>query len=695
MKNEIYSLCFMCSVRCPIKVTVENGQVVWIDGNPHVPGIDGSLCARGAAGIALLNDTERLQAPMIRTGPRGSGMWRKASWDEALGYIADKLKEIIARYGAQSVVLGERTNLSTHVTKTFMKALGSPNHFTHDALCKGSVNTACRSLFGLTDAQVGLDYKSTKQIVMYGRNFFEAIELKGVNALQDALEAGAKMTYIDPRVTVTATKAHRYWMIRPGTDLALNYALMHVILAENLYDAPFVDRWVLGLEELRHFVRPYTPEWAEKETGIPASEIVALAREVSKDKPSVIFHYGYRGAHHTNEIYLRRSLLILNVLMGNIEAKGGLVFKKGPGEAGGKAARKLTEQDLPKVSAPRFDKVGTSEFPLPDSAHGVPQMLPGAILDEVPYPIKALFVHRFEPLHSIPDTNLTRRAMDKLDLLVTIDINYSDTAWYSDVILPESVYLERTDCIQQANGLKPQMFLRRQAVPPRHDTRPGAIIFKQLAERLGIGQYFPYQTMEDLVRWQLEGTGFYIEDFKAKGFVSYSDKQIFWDRDNGLKLKTPSGKIELVSSLLEKAGYESFPAYEPVSSPPEGEFRLTTGRCGVHTHMSTQNNLYLSELVPENVLWINSAQASKLGIQNGSTVEVTSSCGQGRLKAFTTDFIHPETVFMLHGFGHNVGMASRSFEKGLSDSVLQQNVSDMVGGSPALHHTFIKVRRAA
>jgi thiosulfate reductase/polysulfide reductase chain A len=619
-------------------------------------------------------------------------MWRKASWDEALDYVSDKLKAIIEKHGGQSIVLAERTNLNTHVTKTFLKALGSPNHCTHDALCKGSVNTACRSLFGLTDAQIGIDYKNTKHIVMYGRNFFEAIELKGVNALSDALEAGAKLTYIDPRVTVTATKAHRYWMIRPGADLALNYALMHVILKEDLYNTEFVDRWVLGKEELRDFVQPYTPEWAEAETGIPAGEIVNLAREISKDKPSVVFHYGYRGASHTNEIYLRRSILILNALMGSIEAKGGIVFKKGPGEVGGKPARKLTDQDLPKPNAIRFDKAGTPAFPLPDPAHGVPQMLPQAILNEDPYPIKALFVHRFEPLLSIPDTNFTKSSFDKLDLIVTIDINFSDTAWHSDVILPESIYLERTDCIQQANGLKPQMYLRREAVPPRYDTLPGAIIFKGIADRLGIGKYFPYETMEDLVRWQLEGTGFTMEDFEAKGFVSYTDKQLFWDRKDGLKLKTPSGKIEFVSSLLEKAGYESFPAYEPMAKPAEGEFRLTTGRCAVHTHVSTQNNPYLNEFVPENPLWINSRAAARLSIQDGQVVEVTSKRGTGRVKAYVTDLIHPEAVFMLHGFGHEAKSATRSFAQGIADSVLQENVSDMVGGSPALHETFVTVR---
>lgn len=692
MEKVVYSLCFMCSVRCPIKVFVKDDEVRWIEGSPHVPGMEGSLCPRGAAGIALLKDHQRLQSPLIRTGPRGSGKWKKASWEEALDYVGDTLKKIIDEHGARSVVLGERTQLSTHVSQTFLKAIGSPNHFTHDALCKGSVNTACRSLFGYTDAQMGFDYKNTKHIVLYGRNFFEAIEVKGVNSLLDAMDNGAKVTYIDPRVTVTATKANRYWMIRPGTDLALNYGLIHVLLRERLYDKTFTDRWVSGMQELESFIEPYSPEWAEKETGIAAGEITSLAREISKDKPSVIFHFGYRGASLTNEIYLRRSILILNSLMGSIEAKGGLFFKKGPGEVGRKPARKLTEQKFPPIDAPRFDKVGTEAFPLPDPAHGVAQMLPGAILNNDPYPLKALIAYRFDPLMSIPESELTLRALEKLDLVVTIDINFSDIAWYSDVILPESIYLERTDCLQQANGLKPQLFLRRQAVTPRYNTMPGAVILKKLAERLGVGNYFPFSNSEELVQWQLEGTGFSLEDFDKKGFVAYTDKQIFWDRKDGIKLKTPSGKIELVSSLLQKAGFESFPAYEPIAKPSQGEFRLTVGRCAAHTHISTQNNLYLNELVPENSLWINNRAAEGLGIKDGSLVSVSSNNGSGMIKSYVTDLIHPEAVFMLHGFGHRAEMGARAFNKGLSDALIMKNISDKTGGSPALHDTFVKVK---
>ncbi|MCL6622326.1 MAG: molybdopterin-dependent oxidoreductase [Syntrophobacterales bacterium] len=694
MAKDVWSICFMCTVRCPIQVQVVDDDVVWIQGNPHVPGLEGALCAKGSAGLALLHDPERPQYPMIRTGKRGAGQWRKASWEEALDYTAEKLKAVIAAHGPQSVVFGERTNLNTHISKTFMKALGSPNHFTHDALCKGSVNTAFRSLTGYTDAEMGIDYANTRYIVLYGRNIFESLEIRPINNLLDALEKGAKLVYIDPRVTVTATKADRYLMIRPGTDLALNYALIHTILREGLYDKEYVSRWVSGLEELKAFVEPYTPAWAAQETGIPAEVIVQIAREAAAAKPQVVFHYGYRGAHHVNEIYFRRSLIILNALLGSIEAKGGLIIKKGPKAAGRGDIGKYVNQEFPKITAPRFDGSGGTVFPLADASHGNPQRLAQAILSQDPYPIKAAIFNRIEPLQSIADSNQMRKALDTLDLIVAIDINFSEIAWFADVILPESIYLERADSLQLASGLKPQLFIRRQAVSPRYDTKPAWEILKRLADRLGIGSYLPYETIEDIWHFQLKDMGVSLSDFDAKGFVALSKDPILWDRKDGLKFKTESGKIELVSPLLEKAGFPSFPPYVPPARPPEGRYRLLVGRCAAHTHCSTQNNLYLNELVPENELWIHPQEAARLGVQDGAYVEVESAVGRGRLKAKVTEFIHPEAVFMLHGFGKTVPAQTRAYQKGASDAVLQENLSDMVGGSPAYEDTFITVRPA-
>jgi thiosulfate reductase/polysulfide reductase chain A len=692
MAKEVYSICFMCTQRCPIRVLVANDDVVWIEGNPHV---DRGLCAKGSAGLSLLHDHERPQYPMIRTGPRGAGQWQRATWDEALDFVAGKLKNIIKKHGPQSVLWGERNNLNTHIVKTFMNGLGSPNHFTHESLCRGSSLTAMCTLTGYPywPAEVGVDYANTRHLILYGRNLLESLDnMKATNNLLDTMEKGAKLTYIDPRVSVTATKADRYWMIRPGTDLALNYALIRTIFKERLYDQEYVQRWVTGLAELQAFVEPYTPEWAEAETGIPAGEIVALAREAAAVKPAVAFHFGYRSSHYTNDIYTRRSIIMLNALMGSIESKGGLIFKKTPKDAGRAGVCKYSDQEFPKVTHPRFDGAGGARFPIINAVHGNAQQLAPAILNEDPYPLKALFAYRFDPLTSIPDAAATRRALDKLDLVVAIDVNYSETAWYADVILPESMYLERSDPIQVVTGLKPALYLRRQAVTPRYDTLPSYLIIKQLAQRLGLGQYFPYETIEDIWNFQLKDMGVKIEDFDAKGFVPLTDKTLLWDRQDGIKFKTPSGKIELVSSLMENAGFPSFVPYTPMPAPPAGRLRLIVGRCAAHTHISTQNNLHLNELVAENELWINTQPAGRLGIKNGDYIEVTSPVAVGKIRAKVTDFIHPEAVFMLHGFGKTVPAQTRCYLKGASDALLQENVTDPVGGSPGVHETMVQVR---
>ena len=692
MEKDIYSICFMCTVRCPIKVTVEDGVVKWIEGNPQQ--LKGALCAKGSAGTALLSDTERPRYPMIREGARGEGKWKRVSWNEALDYTAEKLKAVIERYGPQAVAFGERQNLNTHISKTFMRALGSPNHFSHDSLCKGSVNTAFRSLTGYTDAEVAVDWAQTKHVILYGRNLFESLELKPIQALLDAKDQGARITYIDIRSTVTASQADRFWMIRPGTDLALNYALINVILEENLYDEEYVNRWVIGLPELRTFVKPYTPDWAEEETGIPAGEIVALAREAGqREAPGNFSLRVSRGQSCQRNLFPTLPGYPERPYGEHREQRRADYQKRAPRTPGtGLLGNWWIRQDLPKPKAERFDGAGGSRFPIADPAHGVAARLPLAILHEDPYPLKALIINRFDPLLSIPDYNQNKKAFDNLDLIVAIDINFSETAWYSDVILPESMYLERADSIQMANGPKPTLYLRRQCVPPRYDTKPSWEIIRELANRLDLGRFFPYETIEDIWNLQLKDLGVKIDDFNARGFVSLSKNPILWDRKEGLKFKTPSGKIELVSSLMEQNGFPSFPPYESVLPPPEGEFRLTVGRSAVHTHVPTQNNPYLNELLPENVLWLNSEEAERLGIANGQTVEISSNQGFGKIKALVTDFIHPEAVFMLHGFGRQVPATSRCYGQGASDTVLQKNVVDPIGGSPGLHETFVRVR---
>lgn len=690
--SSVYSMCGMCAVRCPIRVEVEDGVVKWIEGNPHVPGIEGSLCAKGSAGIVFEYDTERPQYPMIREGVRGSGKWKKATWDEALDYIAGKLKGVTEKYGGKAIALSDRSGPFTDLTTSFLKALGSPNYFNHDDTCGKNVDMACKSLFGFGGrGGFSYDFANTGHIVLYGRNVFESLQVKEVNNILDAMDNGAKLTYIDCRATVTASKADRFLMIRPGTDYALNLALIHVILKERLYDVDFVNKMATGLTELESFVMSYTPEWAEKETGIPAQEIINLARDVSSDKPKVIFHPGWMLARYLDSFYASRTIYILNVLMGNIETRGGLIIAKGPADAGRKPLNSLGAK-IPDVK----DKIVDAAMKNKPFGTGHVVNLYKAIKTGEPYPIKAYFVYRYDPIASLPDPDAQKKILDNLDLLVSIDVNYSQTGWYSDVILPESTYLERSNIIATQKGPKPAFIMRRQAIAPRYDSKPAWEIFTLIAARMGAGQYFPYKSIEDIWNYQLEGTGVKIDDFNARGSVGLAKDPILKDR-NELKFKTPSGKIEFVSQELANSGFESFKPYATPRKPEKGTFRLTFGRSAVHTHAQSQNNIYLNELMPENVLWINEKEAKDLGIKDGDMVEVSSNGYSGKIKAKVTPYIHPDAVFMVHGFGNEIPLKTRSYKKGLSDTKFEIGLletTDPVGGGVAYIECFVGVKKA-
>ena len=260
-----------------MEVTVEDGRVVWLQGNTHDLAIGASLCAKGSAGLAFEFDDQRPQTPLIRTGPRGSGQWRRASWDEALDYIADKLHETIDAYGGRGIALSDRGGPFTDLTRTFLHALGSPNYFNHDATCGGNVHNAAISIYGFSHERIMFDLKHTKHLVLYGRNMVESIMVKEVKAFMDAVSNGIRVTYIDPRASLTATKATRYWQVRPNSDYALNLAIIHELLKREAYNKEFVERYVSGMDYLAAAVAETTPEWQERRTGLPRRNCAHLS----------------------------------------------------------------------------------------------------------------------------------------------------------------------------------------------------------------------------------------------------------------------------------------------------------------------------------------------------------------------------------------------------------------------------------
>jgi thiosulfate reductase / polysulfide reductase chain A len=697
-RRTVYSMCGMCAVRCPIEVTVEDGRVVWLQGNPHDKAIGASLCAKGSAGLALeYNDDQRPQTPLIRNGPRGGGQWRRATWDEALDYIADKLHETIEAFGGRGIALSDRGGLFNDLTRAFVYALGSPNYFNHDAACGGNVHNAAISLLGFSHEGIGFDYQHAKHLVLYGRNLIESLMVKEAKAFMAAVSGGLRVTYIDPRAGLTACKATRYWQVRPNSDYALNLAIIHEVLKQEAYDKDFVARFVSGMDYLREAVKDTTPEWQESHTGVQAEQLRAFVAEVAAEAPHVIFHPGWMTARHKQSFYVSRTALILNALMGNFEMLGGLLFGKTPQFYGRKGLNHLVAR-APEVTEPRVDGAGASR-PQWDPEIGMLHQAFAAMETGQPYPIGAYFAYRHDPFTGLPDPEATQRAIEKLKLFVSIDVRYSEAGWFADVILPESTYLERANVLAQMNGLTPAFYMRDQAIAPRFDTRPAWWIFREILRRADINKdVLDFETIEELWNYQLDGTAVTVADMREKGFVALAAAPKLTPRDD-LTFPTPSGKIEIESQVLKQAGLPSLPPYTPKEAPADECFQLLFSKTATLAHGQSLNNPLLAEVAPEQVLWIHPDRAWALGIHDGDTVEVTGGGSYvGRIKAKVTPWIHPEAVFMLHGYGATVPLATRALGRGVADQRLQHGKLyefDPAGGGCALTETIVRVKPAA
>ena len=284
-----------------------------------------------------------------------------------------------------------------------------------------------------------------------------------------------------------------------------------------------------------------------------------------------------------------------------------------PGDVGRKGLKKLADL-FPKPKDPRADGVGW-RYPHFDSGPGLLHLAFQAMETEDPYPVKAYIAYRHDPLMAYPDPEALKKILDQLDLLVSVTFSWSDTAWYSDVVLPLSPYLERESILAGKNGLKPYFFLRQRAVAPRYDTRADWEILCGLARRLDL-QPLAFDRLKTSGSINSRAPGSPWRTFRPRGWCHWRRNLYYRSRDQ-LSFKTPSGKIEIINDRWENAGVPSLLPYESPAAPGPGQFRLTFGRCALHTQGHTVNNPFLSEQMPENVLWINRQKATALQIADG------------------------------------------------------------------------------
>jgi thiosulfate reductase/polysulfide reductase chain A len=552
-------------------------------------------------------------------------------------------------------------------------------------LCFNAMTVANLMTFGTEEPE--RDYSNLKYIILTGRNLAEAISNSETGELIHAVDRGVKLVYLDPRFTKTAAKAAEWLPIRPGTDLAFHLALLNVIIGGNLYNSRFVSQYTVGFDEVSRAVQQYTPEWAAGITEIPADTIRRIAREFAAAAPNALAHNGWRTSNFVNSFQTERAITILNTIVGSW---GTTIFPAGGGEGAGLGAPK--QPAYPRISALRLDGVPW-KYPFVPLQYGVIQQLRDSIIDESPYAAHGWFISRQNPVMSIPDRKKTLKAFAKMDFIVTIDIIMNDTSWFSDVVLPEASYLERYDPLSLVGTplsvTGSRAFLRQPVIEPQGEGRSALWIYKQLGDRLGLGDYFQYKDEEDYLNQQLAPLGVSLDAVRKQGYVDlpHRDPEIY-------KWTTASGKIELSSATLDKAGFDGVPKWEQPPAPKAGQFYLLTGKGARQTQFGTQNNQLLHKYDDEPGLWMNTRVAASQGLNDGDMVSVTSDVGQIFVKLIVTQAIRPDCVYMQPGFGHLSMGLTTAYGLGSSDSDIRLTYTDPISGGQALSQTFVMVKKA-
>lgn len=687
----IPTTCDMCFWKCGALAYVRDGKLWKVEGNPLDPLSRGRLCTRGTGGIGACEDPDRLRTPLIRVGERGREEWKSVTWGEALDFTAKRMKDIAAAHGPESVAMFKH-GIGAYFVEHALKAFGTPNIAAPSfAQCRGPRDVGYTLTVGLTPGSPEtLDIAHTRCLVLLGSHLGENMHNTQVQEFAEAIRNGATVIVADPRFSTAASKA-KYWLpLRPGTDLALLLAWMNVIVSEGLYDRKFVAEHGEGFDAFAKALAPSTPQWAAKETGVDAKLIVATAREMARHRPATLVHPGRRSAWYGDDTQRSRANALLNALMGNFGRKGGFYVP---------SYTELPEYPgvpkYPKSARGKADNPG-KRWPFADQT--VTTGLREATITGKPYPIKGWVVDGTNLLQAMPDRKRTLEAIAALELLVVIDTVPSEIAGYADVVLPEAMYLERYDTLNEDCLRVPFIALRQPVVEAPHEQKAGWWIGRELGIRLGLESYFPWKDAEQCLRTRLEKGGYDWAELKARGVIVAPTKPLFIEDGAEVAFETPSGKVEFWSKQLADKGFDPVPKYTRPEPGPKGSYRLITGRAPMHTFSRTIGNPRLAELMAENEVWVNAAQAKRLGLKNGMRVRLKNQDGvqSEPVKLLATERIHPECVYLVHGFGSESKAWKGAWHKGAATAQLTTDVRiDPLMGATSIHSNFVTLEKVA
>jgi anaerobic selenocysteine-containing dehydrogenase len=662
---------------------------------------------------------------MKRVGEKGGGEWERISWDEALTTIADRLGEIKKEYGAEAIDFHyghyHSGDVSSYLSR-LANLIGTPNISTPNLVCHVP-RIFLQFIFDF-GAVVPPDVAHTSCIILWGGNPDVTNKPQQI-AIDKARERGAKLVVIDPRVTTYAQEADIHAQLRPGTDGALALGMLNVIINEELYDREFVEEWTIGFDELKKFVQDYPPGEVEEITWVSAETIRDIALMYATTKPACI---SPRNAldQHTNASCAIRAINILMTITGNLDVKGGNIIAlpvlMGLNDVS--LGEKIRSEALKK-------KIGVDRCLISKILHMFPTAstpaLWSAIIHGEPYHVKAMYVMAANPVLTCANSNVVEEALRKLDFLAVADIFMTPTAELADIVLPACTFLENTRYATYSThadhswNARSRIVLSPKVVEPLYESWSDGKIICELGKKMGYAEYFPWQTREEAIDYELEPLGITCEKLRAhpegititlpplmykkfSGFfggilrsilkmTKFKDYPEMYRKYEGFMggFCTPSKKVELYSERLEKLGYDPLPVYKepaesPVSRPDlaiEYPLILTTGvKLEMYTHSMMRNIPELYEQFPKNLLEINPKTAMGLGIADGNVVGVESPRGRIECPAYITDRIDPRVVSLYHGFAAS------------NCNILTDNEAlDPVTGSTGLKSLLCKVEK--